>query len=319
MPPKTLAILPQCGIGDLIQHLWYLRPIAARARDGKLTLMIKTRSMAKEWIDEEPWIESIEYLERKDLYKRAMTLRREKYEEAWVFHRSFSHAFFTYLAGIPKRFGPGYGRQAWCLTNPPLPQRLQQLPHLSLMSETIKQQGLPLDFNNQRLPLKERACLNIKEAYKNLPKPLITLGIGASEAFKKWPLTSFLEVAKYLKTKGPVTFLLSGGMNDKEDAHKLGALLEENAIPFIIAIHLPIAETFALLRHTHLYIGNDTSLLNASAALGIPTIGLFGATPPLDFSPHILPVYPHPHTIESIRGMLAITPQHVINVLELKK
>lgn len=316
---KTLAILPQCGIGDLIQHLWYLRSIARRALGGKLTIMMKTRSMAKEWIDEEPWVDTIEYLERKDLYKRAFTLRSQGYEEAWVFHRSQSHGLFAKMAGIPKRFGPGHRWQSLWTTNPPLPAVMQGLSHLQLMDGVLHQQGIILDVKDQKLPLKKGALQKIQDLYPNLPAHLIAFGVGASETFKKWPLDSFIQVAQALFSQKPVTFLLIGGPQDRQDIAQLENVLQEKNIPVIAFTQGTIAESFALLSKASLYIGNDTSLLNAAATLDIPSVGLFGATPILDFSPHIWPVYPYPHTPESRQGMLAITPDHVLQILKEKE
>ncbi|MFQ5657183.1 MAG: glycosyltransferase family 9 protein, partial [Candidatus Methylomirabilales bacterium] len=41
-----------------------------------------------------------------------------------------------------------------------------------------------------------------------------------------------------------------------------------------------IPETVAFLRRAHLVVGNDTGPLHLGAALGIPTIGLYGPTRP---------------------------------------
>jgi heptosyltransferase-3 len=48
---------------------------------------------------------------------------------------------------------------------------------------------------------------------------------------------------------------------------------------------LSIAQAGTLLRSAALYIGVDTSITHLAAACNIPTIALFGATPPTNFGP----------------------------------
>ena len=46
-----------------------------------------------------------------------------------------------------------------------------------------------------------------------------------------------------------------------------------------------IQRSAAVLRHCQYCVGNDTGALNMAAAVGIPTLGLFGASPPLTHDP----------------------------------
>ena len=60
-------------------------------------------------------------------------------------------------------------------------------------------------------------------------------------------------------------------------------------------IQAPLQEVIALLAEAQLFIGNDTGMLNLSAACGAHSIGLFGHTVSewvASSSPRIHPVYP---------------------------
>jgi heptosyltransferase-2 len=46
-----------------------------------------------------------------------------------------------------------------------------------------------------------------------------------------------------------------------------------------------VLESAALLGQCAFLVGNDTGMLNVAAAVGVPSLGLFGATTPLSHDP----------------------------------
>jgi heptosyltransferase-2 len=86
-------------------------------------------------------------------------------------------------------------------------------------------------------------------------------------------------------------------------------------------IQMPLQDVIALLAEAQLFLGNDTGMLNLSAACGTHSIGLFGH--PLsawvaNSSPRIHPVYPEAGL--SNDGVSQIKPSRVlqaVNQLEL--
>ena len=44
-----------------------------------------------------------------------------------------------------------------------------------------------------------------------------------------------------------------------------------------------------ILKASNIYIGNDSGILNLSAAIGTKSIGIFGATKSFDYSDNIIP------------------------------
>ena len=54
--------------------------------------------------------------------------------------------------------------------------------------------------------------------------------------------------------------------------------------------HLHLSEVAALLKLSNIFIGNDSGILNLSAAVGTKSLGLFGATKSFAYSHNIYPV-----------------------------
>jgi ADP-heptose:LPS heptosyltransferase len=103
---------------------------------------------------------------------------------------------------------------------------------------------------------------------------------------KRWPLTNFIEIIQYLTNDLGLRVILVGGHEDLEDA-----LMIKSRVPEVITAvgMLKLTETAALLKQCCLFIGNDSGPLHLAAALGIPTIGLFGPTAPSQFYPYQAP------------------------------
>lgn len=81
-------------------------------------------------------------------------------------------------------------------------------------------------------------------------------------------------------------------------------------------IQAPLQEVIALLADAQLFLGNDTGMLNLSAACGTHSIGLFGHTVSAwvaHSSPRIHPVYPDAGL--SSEGVSQISLQAVLQTI----
>jgi lipopolysaccharide heptosyltransferase I len=104
---------------------------------------------------------------------------------------------------------------------------------------------------------------------------LVVLLPGTRGRAKQWPAEGYLEVAQRLALVGGVRLALVGSPAERDLLQGIAAPLER-AAPLLFTG--PIDELVELLRRARLVIGNDTGPLHIAAALGRPTIGLFGPT-----------------------------------------
>lgn len=308
----TLIIQPWPGIGDMIWHLPHIRAVARR--EGPVTLLTKSRSLAAEWLASDPLIHEVLYADRRGLSLSLFPLLSRHFAKAWILHRSLSYALLPYFARIPERIGFGYGTQKLFLTNKTiLPEHMKSTHTFDQINELLKREGLAVRTEDQRPPIDMNALKNVRERLSPFPRPWVIFGIGASEPSKRWPFESFAELAQLMLDQSGGTFFVCGSGHEEKDAK---AVLE--ALPDAVEnVHpltdLSIREAFALLSDADLYIGNDTSLLNIAASYDTPAVGLFGATPPLSYVPSLFAV--EPPLGKASRGMRSIVPQQVLSFL----
>jgi heptosyltransferase III len=127
------------------------------------------------------------------------------------------------------------------------------------------------------------------EAEKTLPKntPILALGPAANWPYKQWPIQHFIILVNALT--GPNGILPNASVMviaDKHEREQVAPLLK--AVPDakrIEVIGRDLQTAAAYLKHASLYVGNDSGLMHLAAALGTPTVGLFGVGFPYIYGP----------------------------------
>jgi heptosyltransferase-3 len=118
----------------------------------------------------------------------------------------------------------------------------------------------------------------------------MVLGVGPSANWigKTWPAENFIEVVNWLTSRdGPMpnarVAVFAAPGEEVQALPVLNAVPEERRIDGI-AKGNP-GEVAASLARCDFYIGNDSGLMHAAAAAGVPTFGLFGPSYPHLYSP----------------------------------
>ena len=107
---------------------------------------------------------------------------------------------------------------------------------------------------------------------------------GSGSERKNWPIERFAEVAQaWLSTNGKRKIVLVAGEADDARAGFLHAALPPERMEN--AQNLPLPELAVRLRNCGLFLGHDSGISHLAAAMGIPTLLLFGPTDPAIWAP----------------------------------
>jgi len=106
---------------------------------------------------------------------------------------------------------------------------------------------------------------------------------GSGGRIKCWPLENFVTLARRLSDRGDVgvLFVVGEAEIDRWGEDALGPLAE--SFPLLRCGEL--VQLAGLLAQAKAYTGNDSGPSHLAAALGTPTLALFGATNPVHFAP----------------------------------
>jgi ADP-heptose:LPS heptosyltransferase len=111
---------------------------------------------------------------------------------------------------------------------------------------------------------------------------IIALHPGAGSRKKAWPPYRFAALARALASEANKILLIQGPA-DEEAVAAVRAHLRD--IPYLHVHNVPIDRLVPLLSCFSLFIGNDSGISHLAAALGVPTLAIFGPTDPLVWAP----------------------------------
>ncbi len=131
-----------------------------------------------------------------------------------------------------------------------------------------------------------------RESLKGSPVLLVMPGSGARE--KNWPLPYFVEVIEWWRDQmGGKTVIALGPVEEERSGFE--CILRPGCT---IARGLSLAQLAAIISRSELYLGNDNGVTHMAAALGIPTVALFGPSDVHRWGPRGRRVYILRHEIE---------------------
>jgi len=108
-------------------------------------------------------------------------------------------------------------------------------------------------------------------------RPLLAINPGATNSTaKRWLAERFAQTADRLSQTHGFQTVIVGAEGDREVAEQVAALMQTSAV--VLAGKTSIAELKGVLACAQLVVSNDTGAAHVSAALGVPTVVVFGPT-----------------------------------------
>jgi len=171
----------------------------------------------------------------------------------------------------------------------PFPKKGRRVHVIDHMLSSLVSMGIPRGGKIPRIFLLEEdrrvaeAWLSQRGAYERVRKGLVALHPGSGSRKKLWPIGNFFNLAEKITGDLRLNTILFIGPAERD---YLGSELERmrSIIP-IWAEDIPLIHVAALLDRCRCYIGNDSGITHLAAAVGLPTIALFGPTDPEMWGP----------------------------------
>jgi heptosyltransferase II len=283
---SPILIVPYMWIGDFVRCHTVVRLLRARFPARPIDML--TTAMVAPLVDYMPGVRQgiVFDLPRKRLAlsrHRALgeRLRAECYGDALIMPRTWKAALAPFLAGIPRRTA-FVGEMRFGLVNDcrdgekKLPRMVDRCAALALPKDAVLPQDLPLP--QLMVPQDE---LTRWRARLNLPvnaQPTAVLAPGAVGPSKRWG--AYGALAAYLAELGFAVWVVGGP--------------DEKAVASDIARSAPqtrdltggdLRNAILALAMATVAVSNDSGLLHVAAALGTPSIGIFGPTSPWHWAP----------------------------------
>lgn len=112
--------------------------------------------------------------------------------------------------------------------------------------------------------------------------PMMAVHPGSGGVWKTWPPERFARVVEQLRASGTEVALIQGPA-DEASVQAVMAAMSGDRPPVVSG--LDVVELAALLARFAGYLGNDSGVTHLAAAMGVPTVALFGPTDPRVWAP----------------------------------
>jgi len=112
----------------------------------------------------------------------------------------------------------------------------------------------------------------------------IILHPGSGSRKKVWPLDRFRILLAYLQRNVSTRFFVVLGPAEGPEVRRVFEIVT-SGLPVVVGEGLSLLQLASVMEGCRLFIGNDSGVSHLAAALGIPTLAIFGPTDPRVWSP----------------------------------
>lgn len=280
---KALVIRPG-ALGDVLLTLPALQALHVAWPQAEIELM--GNSWAVDWLPGRSVVVGSACFDRGDW--AALFQPDAQPEAAVLAYLAQFDVLLSYATPPAHAFAYNLTRLArgWCMSFDPRPPS-GEMAHVSeFLQRPLREWGIA--------PTREAPRLWLRQAEQSLAAQwwkehgldgqwVLAVHPGSGSRTKNWLAQRFADVAADLVRKRSARVLLLGGPADADAVRQMRAALAGVACAELLDAPLPYLA--AVLEHCQAYVGNDSGVSHLAAALGVPTVAVFGPTDPCRWAP----------------------------------
>ncbi len=224
-------------------------------------------------------------------------LRQEQYDTCFIPSRSSLLAYVAWRAGIPQRIGlnvHGRGFAHTLTVKPEVTERHEALIYQTLAlaagadATTIAASGMEYYAPDIDRTAVTRRLIDDLDWLGDVPLVVIHPGGGKnpvrSNTQKQWPVERFVRLGNHLVRQYGAKILLIGDEGERPLTKQISGMMSASVADW--AGRVKLGEVGALGEVADLYVGNDAGPTHIAAAVGCPTLAIFGPSDPAVSGPY---------------------------------
>jgi len=291
---KRILVIRYRFIGDTILTVPFLRNLRKAYPQARIDMLVGPSS--GEVLDGCPYIDStIEYDttrfhkydsgkgKKRSFLSYVFELRKHNYDLVFVLKRSLSSAILALLTGARHRVGYATEGRSLLLTRPV--SWNSKIHEVDSLLEVLEAASVPVEGRHLEawISSDERSRVLSKVSELACPGPKVLIHAAAAHPDKLYPLEFWSEIIDQLHGEFGTTPFFTGARLDKGLYEELAALSTCKSVN--MAGELSLRESMALYKEMNLSICVDSGPAHLSAAVGTPTVAIFGPTDPHRWRP----------------------------------
>lgn len=286
---KKILIMKNCCLGDILMSTPMVRELRNNFSSTRIHYMVGP--WAKEAIKDNPClervIEHIVFAKNKTLREKVRdlrTLRKERYDLLFILDTGIISMLAGFLIGAKFRVGFDLHHQGFLLTHG-VPRTLKDNKHeVEWYHDLLRSIGLKPKTKRMELSLSREDERFAREFFYNqrLNEKDLIIGIGpggginpfTALTIKQWGRERYARLADRLIEDFGAKIIFFGDRRDRAVVKTLKRKMDNEALD--VTGKTSLKETAALIKRCRLFITNDSGLMHLAAAIGRPTVSIFG-------------------------------------------
>ena len=282
---KKILLIRLSSLGDVVLTTPAIRAVRAHFRDAYIAMLVAKQSA--DALHENPHLNEIITFDRfakdKDtgeMLRIIRHLRKRKFTLAIDLQRKFRTEILMYFSGAVERVGKG----RLCTIRVQEQGNKHATVHYFDLLHAV---GIPAADQRLELFLAESERSDAAKRLDTVGVDKMTLNVGlfpgAGWELREWMPERFAAIGDRVVAQFNADVLVFGGPKESELVQTVVNLMDAPAIPF--AGNLEIRQFAACIEQCDLFLTNDTGPMHIAAAVGTPTVSLFGPGNHIRFQP----------------------------------
>lgn len=224
--------------------------------------------------------------ERIRVFRRLRSLR---FDLAVLFQNAFEAALLAWLGKVPVRVGYNTDGRRLLLSHAVIRDKeIVKAHQVEYYLAILRALGWEAPSREPRLHIGEREAEAVRRMLSGhgVTDQGVLVALSAGAMFgpaKRWPAERFGAVGDRVTERWGARVVLIGSEKDRTACMDVARAMRHQALN--LCGKTSLGEVMALIGRCRFFVGNDSGLMHIGAALGIPTVGVFGSTNPVATGP----------------------------------
>jgi len=269
-------------VGDAVLAIPAMKAVRERFPSAEITLLVRP------WVAgifrSAPFIDHLWSEPRPsgvlDWLRVTASIRKNRYDVALLFPNSFESAVMIFLGRVPKRVGYATDGRRWLLTNqlrPASGKRHQVHYYLDLaaaLSANIARPSIEISATPEEKA--QAAKLLVSHGIKPDRRYLVLNPGAAYGSAKRWGEDGFATAGDALAEELDIDVVIVGSATEQSLAETIQKKMRSRVA--VLNGRTSLETLIGVISQAALVLTNDSGPMHIAAALGVPTVAIFGAT-----------------------------------------
>ena len=282
MPLKKILMRGPNWVGDSILAIPAMKAVRARFPDAEITLLVR------------PWVAGVfkaaPFINRLwteprpagigDWMRITSSIRKNRFDMALLFPNSFESAAMIFLGRVPQRVGYGTDGRRWLLTNSlkPVREKRHQIHYYldlaGAVSANVDQPSIAIEATTEERTQASRLLASSGIA---ADRHFLVLNPGAAYgSAKRWSEEGFADAGDTLAEEMDLDVVIIGSEVERTIAESIQRRMRSRVA--VLNGQTSLETLIGVISGSSLVLTNDSGPMHMAAALGVPTVAVFGAT-----------------------------------------